>query len=405
MTLKAVIFDYKTIFKIRPEAHQQVQQLLTDLQVRGIRTCIFTTDPMDVHTAARSFGYPTPAAHVSLADVPGQKKRGSDAWIEVAEARLGLPRHEMLYVGATTLDWRTAINAGVFLLHAGWAAPQPPRTTLIVAAKPHDVLTFAEHFLLQPPRWSYRLDDTARRFSIRCLLPASARLPSTSPGTSFKLQDIFTYSRDVRVGDDSARDLLGMHAISSLYTEGLLIPNARFCVYPGSKRGTISAELEPFVRPAATLAHGYYKDDLLVRAVDAVDTSIERWKANQAGVNANISISNQASTVHIGTKYRGKLAGRTVIVFDDFTTTGMSLEWARNLLLSAGADRVVLLTIGKYSSNYTTYDPLAYAQLNPFAVSGLQPGDFQQATKQLTYDGANEPALASLFARAIQDFA
>ena len=43
---------------------------------------------------------------------------------------------------------------------------------------------------------------------------------------------------------------------------------------------------------------------------------------------------------------------RTVLVFDDFTSTGRTLDWARNLLYAAGASRVVLLTVGKYPSPY-----------------------------------------------------
>ncbi|MFG3064842.1 hypothetical protein ACGFYM_40840 [Streptomyces sp. NPDC048231] len=47
---------------------------------------------------------------------------------------------------------------------------------------------------------------------------------------------------------------------------------------------------------------------------------------------ADISIGAQARTVRINPKYRGKLKGKTVIVFDDFTTEGKSIEWARTLL-------------------------------------------------------------------------
>lgn len=401
MTLKAVIFDYKSIFG--GGATVQIRDLLLWLRQNGLLTCVFSTDPMDVAAAAQQGGYPAPDAYVNRADVPGGKNRGSPAWTDAAQARLNVERHEMLYIGCTALDWRTAINSAVFYLHAGWTGPQPPATTSITASEPRDVLIFASHYLMQAPRWSFRLDDVTRRVSLRCLLPAGAVLPSTSPAPTFKLQDVFTYSRDVRVGANSARDLLVLHTVSSLYVEGLLAKNAYFCVYPSSAQGKISEELEQYVRPAASLVHGYYKQNLLVRVVDAPDTSLARVRARNTGTSANISISTQASTVRVGETFRGKLAGRTVIVFDDFTTTGMSLEWARILLQAAGAAHVVLLTIGKYSTSYMGYEPRPPATIDPFQTSTLPPGGFSEHSQQLHVQVGNDALLADLFARSIRD--
>ena len=83
---------------------------------------------------------------------------------------------------------------------------------------------------------------------------------------------------------------------------------------------------------------------------EAIDTSRERGAARRENRPANVSFLDQANTVHINQARRKVLSrdNRNVVVFDDFTTTGMSLEWARNLLYSAGAGRVVIMTIGKY---------------------------------------------------------
>ena len=211
MTLKAVIFDYKTLFSRNIETIEQVRDLLMQLAARGVQICIFSTDPMDVRAAAKERGYPAPAAYINRADIAGGKNRGSPLWIDAVQGRLGVERHELLYVGCTSLDWRTAINSAVFYLHARWVGPQPSGTTSINASSPRDVLVFASHCLLQAPRWSFSLDDPAHQFSLRCLLPASAVLPSTAPSSTFKLQDVFTYAQDVKVGVNNARDLLGLH--------------------------------------------------------------------------------------------------------------------------------------------------------------------------------------------------
>ncbi|GGL16262.1 phosphoribosyltransferase [Mangrovihabitans endophyticus] len=97
--------------------------------------------------------------------------------------------------------------------------------------------------------------------------------------------------------------------------------------------------------------------------VDAV--VLERVKARRAGLQPSVSIENQIHTVHLGPSYRTRVKDKTVIVFDDFTTTGSSLEWAWNLFLAAGAREVIALTIGKYSTRYTTYDPKPGVSIDP----------------------------------------
>lgn len=94
---------------------------------------------------------------------------------------------------------------------------------------------------------------------------------------------------------------------------------------------------------------------------------------------------------------------KAVIVFDDFTTTGSSLEWARNLFVAAGARQVIALTIGKYSSRYATYDPNPGVSIDPFVLSTLGLSDFTELTHQLPEGSANSSKMADLFNREIND--
>lgn len=345
MPVRAVIFDYKALL-VRQGLAEEVRQVLRWLSERRISWCIFSTDPLSGGHAndLEALGYPAPGTCIDQADIPSGKRRGSPDWVDTAADALGVARHELLYVGTTVLDWRTAINSAVFYLHALWAAPKPPGTTSLAAATPSEVRHILETFLLRPPQWSYRLDGS--NWKLRALLPAGAVLPSTRPRQTFRLQHVFTYEQAIRIGDDDARDVLMLFVIANAYLEGLFPANAYLCVYPGSKRGTVSKQLQGYVGRAAALFHGHYRDDLLVRARDAPDTSLARYHASQTGTSAGVSIATQATTVHLGPSYREKLRGKTVVVFDDFTTNGMSLEWARLLLTAAGAGQILLLTAG-----------------------------------------------------------
>lgn len=297
------------------------------------------------------------------------------------------------------MDWRTAINSGVMYQHAAWAASMPGGTTSLVAREPGDVDRFLEMFLSGDPSWSHRADQD--NWSLRSLLPASARLPSTSPGPTFKLQDVFTYKRPVKIGDADARSILMLYVLANAYLEDLIPANPYFCIYPSSASGQVSERLQTYLDKAAALFHGYYREDLLVRAADAPDTSLERWKASQGQAAKDISIATQAQTVHLGSKYRGKLATKTVVVLDDFTTHGMSLEWARLLLTAAQTRQIVMLTVGKYGSRHTRYDLKDPSTLAPYQLNTLTAENFTTTSVIPAFDPQAEDHLYQRLAAAL----
>jgi hypothetical protein len=130
--------------------------------------------------------------------------------------------------------------------------------------------------------------------------------------------------------------------------------------------------MNEFLAAAAKFFHGWLKEDLLVRGRQAVDSSRARSRREHVG------FTNQSNTVLVSPDYRGRLRGRTVVVFDDFTTSGMSLDWARTLLLEAGAERVVLMTFGKYGQNHplrhSLYSPVS--AVDPFGLFDYTDGHF-----------------------------
>lgn len=68
-----------------------------------------------------------------------------------------------------------------------------------------------------------------------------------------------------------------------------------------------------------------------------------------------------------------KIEGKRILVLDDFTTYGYSLETARRMLLQAGAQRVVCLTIAKYRSNHSVTS--ISTSWGPFTPCSLQKKD------------------------------
>lgn len=87
-----------------------------------------------------------------------------------------------------------------------------------------------------------------------------------------------------------------------------------------------------------------------------------------------------------------------MLVFDDFTTSGKSLEWSRNVLYAAGAARVILLTIGKYSLTYTeVYSPVDGTEIFPYELTTYSEGSFVKRAHYMVRDTAVYDVLRTSF--------
>jgi hypothetical protein len=375
-TLTGVIFDHSCILLSNPPPRllKRLSTLLTQIKQQGLHFVVFSTHSQPINDKLAQLGLPP--ADLIITQAEAGKPKGSPQWIYETATRLGVQPYQLLMIGDDARDWRSAINSATIYIHAKWAGPLPDGVTALTTDEPEGVWRFITHYLLTPPRWEYALDMPELKLHIRSLLGSNVTLPATKTSpepskTSFSLQDIFTYKSKAYVGSNSAKDVLMLHAITSLYLEGFISPRSYFAIYPSSTPNKTNPLLAEFLKPVAKIFHGYFKENLLFRAKQAVDSSMEKAAARRERRRPNIPDTNQTNTVHVHPDYRGKLSDRSVIVFDDFTTSGGSLEWARNLLYAAGAREVILLTIGKYPLDHTLHEVKMGARITPF-----QPRDY-----------------------------
>jgi len=392
MTLKAILFDHTVLQKGLAYFPNEFPDFWHELRSRGLSLVAMATHPRDLARLRERFhqqGLCEPDLLLSREDIPDQKNKGSPLWIATASQRLHVQPHELTYVGDDVLAWRTAMNGGVLYLHALWSE-QPGRVPRVIGVnRPQDLLIFLDHMLLRSPTWSFRIDSASERVHLRCLLPANTDLPGDHG--SFRLQDIFTYNRtDITVGGTPALHLLMLHALGNLYAEGLIRPGTYFCSYPPHAPGETNPVLDGFLGPATAFFARSYLRPWIRRFSPAPDTSRLRARGGQA------DFTNQTNTVCLDSTACNTLSrGPTVIVFDDFTTDGMSLGWANNLLLAAGAAKVVLVAIGKYGKRHNQYIPRI--RINPFEEATYAPSDFHRNSLLLTPDSGAETTLKLLF--------
>jgi hypothetical protein len=399
---KAAIFDHSTLLGQTPAVTAGLREVQNNLHALGVKTVVFSTHPIP-NFAGRiaACGYPAVDLLLTRADVGVNK--GSPQWVTEAAGRLGIPVHRFFYLGDDERDWRTAINSGILYLHAGWTGPLPAGVTAFLSPNTGFLWRFLTHFFLPPPRWQYTLDDPARRLCVRGLLNATVRLAADPPHGTFSLQDIFTYENARQVGGVNARDLLMMHAIANLCAEGLICSGCRFAVYPSSTPGNPNPTFTEFLGPASRFFHGWLRENMMHRAAQAIDSSMARHHRQP------VTFSNQTNTLHVHPDYNGSvhLVGKRIIVFDDFTTSGMSLEWARILLSAAGADRVVLVTFGKYGRNHplyhSFYQPPARRPVQPFQLNNYADHEFACTQLPMTCDDAGRQVTQTMFERWRQE--
>lgn len=201
------------------------------------------------------------------------------------------------------------------------------------------------------------------------------RLECDAPHGSFDLKDVYFHGKARTIATMHARDLLAFHALANLYADGLIDSGTRVAVYPKSTPGAKSDLFVKFWEVAAKFFHGWLKDEVLVRSAKAPDTSKLRGEKRHGEVTFLV----QANSVNVSPGIENHVRDRNVIVFDDFSTTGMSLDWARNLLVAAGAKRVVLVAMGKFGRTNTAHHCHIPGKANvvPYCRTTYQDGGFQ----------------------------
>jgi hypoxanthine phosphoribosyltransferase len=110
--------------------------------------------------------------------------------------------------------------------------------------------------------------------------------------------------------------------------------------------------------------------DLLIRHTTAA--------ASHFSSGANRDIYQQLSTILLNEAAKRRIVGKRILVLDDFTTSGNSLETARVMLLKGGAASVVGLAFAKYRSTYSVlnisknWDPFVPFVATPAQINVTQ---------------------------------
>lgn len=279
------------------------------------------------------------------------KKKGSPVWIDKACDLLQVSPNELVYVGDSRYDMITAASRGVIYFHAGWSKPH--KEYGLDVPSPAVLQLILKHVFVKEKLWYWsadQADSAGRPLQVRSLIDGN--------GANIKdlKSDLMTLKSgyDRPLGPITLRQFIILQLIASMYLDGLTTNVGVWCTYPGSAGGG-NPLLGPLLDVAAKLFHVKLRPDGIIRHTNVAP----KHKMRVQGQTPDFSHEADSAMLLSTPAFKRKVAGKRVVVFDDFTTDGLTAEFSRNWFLNMGAREVIVVSIGKYGNRYHVQVPEA----------------------------------------------
>ena len=174
----------------------------------------------------------------------------------------------------------------------------------------------------------------------------------------------------------SLRTLLSYYLITQCFLSGLVHQADIITVYPGHRKDETNPTMEYFCNILRLIFRKKFIPNLIIR----------HRKAPQSKKQSNRDIRDQLRTIHINPDYKEALKESTVMVFDDFTTSGRSFEAARLMLKQAKVSKVLSVAMAKYRLRHYIVETLdSWDPFRPFNIESLNIFDSEK------YYGSSSP--------------
>lgn len=186
------------------------------------------------------------------------------------------------------------------------------------------------------------------------------------------LKDVLKFNRDLRVEGVDYWGFLNRRLLTALVADGVVAGVDTWTWMPSSGGAPPKARFLRAFDLAARVLRDVHAPGLLVRHRPSIKQAFARARGEPP------TFENQVQTMPLNPALRSRVEGKHVLVADDFCTEGLSFEWARNLLLAAGARDVTLVAFGRYDDEYGIYTPRPGRTVDPWRPSTLGDADFRR---------------------------
>ena len=366
MAVRAAILDLDgTLIGSTGAPVAGVEQMMEELRRLGIKIAVSSNRP----GAARKLQSAGLDADLLLTRSVVGAKKGSPSWVYKACEEFAVESNQVLALGDSDNDMRTAVHAKVVYFNAAWSAPNYRYG--VPVHEPWVFPVMVREFFMKGIDWFWTVSD---RDDLDRTVTAKTVVDSRGAGIQIFQNDLIGFlkeKKDPKVGRFSLRGFVMLHLLGSIYGSGLYRKADTWTTSPGSKGGTNDV-LGRILFYASRLFRKQYAEDLFVRHKLAIDSG----EARTRGEGHLVNFPNQSNTVCLNGERRDRIEGKTVLVVDDFETQGYSMECARNLLMQAGAADVLCVSVSKYQKPRQVITPAEGYSWDPYLPTTHPEGSF-----------------------------
>lgn len=336
--IKCLVCDGDGTLKYNSDPYQ-IEYLLEKIHELGIKLAVATNSSTKQEIEA-FFGqndWKTPDV-VATENLVGNSKP-SDDFIDYILDNLShdIKKEEIAYLGDSWTDVMCASNAYILPMIARYSNDYDiDEDWGLPFESPRGVADFIETFGMQAPPyfgWEASPDEfNGQSVDFRAVLGQHEEFTD-------QLKSSLKFNDKISVGDHrSLRELVYAFFICQIFFDGLAQEIDYVTLFPSHTIGDYSEVLEYFSENLQKDLGAWYKDRMVLR----------HTQANKRTSSRNRDFIEQLNTLKLNPDYQGSIEGKTILVLDDFTTTGQSLDAARQLLTEADAEKVLCIAMAKF---------------------------------------------------------
>ncbi len=246
---------------------------------------------------------------------------------------------DFILIGSSDDDLILAANKKILIINPGWSIKHDdkPARYGITLERPEQLFE-AIRLIANQNKWYFKLE--VDQYTTVLALTSANTMNRDVQASEREVLDGFESL--LKAGDRRYFNTLYFHLISGVM-KNLELRNVEIWgTFPTSSSST-NEELEELKERCRYLTGRRMVEPLFIR-----HTAVEKSHHTPYATRISQGCKKHFDSIILNPYYASRVKGKVVCVLDDYLTNGISFESARNLLLRAGAGKVILLALGRY---------------------------------------------------------
>ncbi|MCK8454652.1 phosphoribosyltransferase [Bacillus safensis] len=258
--------------------------------------------------------------------------------------------HEFIIVGSSDDDLYIAANKKILIINPGWSVKQDdkPNKYGVTMSSPKKLVK-AIGIIENQNNWFFKL-EVDEKTTVLALTSANSKNHDIN---SSEREVVEGFNRLLKRGSREYFNALYFHLISGVMKSSELRSVDLWGVFPSSGK-IVNEEVEDLKDSCRYLTGRQINKPVLIR-----HTTVEKSHHTPNHVRLDVGCVKHFDSIILNPDV--KVKNKVVCLIDDYLTNGTSFETARNILLNAGARKVILMAIGRYKrGEYGIYQKEVY---------------------------------------------